>query len=272
MVTTDRACGLCDARASWVCRQKLLGRHEVDYFLCPRCDLLQTQSPYWLDEAYSRAITTLDTGAIERNQADSRITLILSGLLGVGPGEPCLDFGGGHGVFARMMRDLGLDFRWYDKHAQNLFAAGFEGELATRYRLVTAFEVFEHLAETRADLSQIFGPRHDYIFVATLLHAGHQAGLWYYMLESGQHVTFYSQRTMAFIAEMFGYDAVTGPTHTLFIRRDLTVGSTRRALLRQGLRRPGLAAGLASLIPEALFHRYRSRVQPDHEAVRGKCR
>jgi hypothetical protein len=244
----------------------------VDYFLCPRCDLLQTQSPYWLDEAYSRAITTLDTGAIERNQADSRATLMLSGLLGVGPAEPCLDFGGGHGVFARMMRDLGFDFRWYDKHAPNLYAAGFEGGVAERYRMLTAFEVFEHLANVRADLEQIFGPRHDFIFAGTLLHHGHQPGWWYYMLESGQHITFYSPRTMAVIAERFGYDVIVGPLHTLFIRGDVAVSAPRRALLRQALRRPGLVAGLASLVPEALLHRYRSRVQPDHEAVRGKSR
>jgi hypothetical protein len=42
--------------------------------------------------------------------------------------------------------------------------------------------------------------------------------------------------------------------------------------LRQMLRRPGLMAGLTSLVPEALLHRYRSRVQPDHEAVRGRAR
>src|SRR4051812_13570770 len=141
MVATHRTCAFCRADAPRVCRQTLLGRHEVSYYLCPRCELLQTEPPYWLGEAYSRAISQLGTGAIARNQSSSRMTLMLAQLLGVGPSDACLDFGGGHGVFARMMRVLGLDFRWYDRHAQNLFAAGFDGDPALRHRLVTAFEV-----------------------------------------------------------------------------------------------------------------------------------
>jgi len=272
MADDHRSCALCGAQAPSVGSQRLLGRHDVRYYLCPDCDLLQTEPPYWLDEAYSHAISQLDTGAIERNQAASRMIAVLARLLAVGADEACLDFGGGHGVFARMMRDLGFDFRWHDKHAENLYASGFEGDPQRRYRLVTAFEVFEHLAETRDDLEQIFGPRPDYVFAATLLHEGHRPGWWYYMLESGQHVTFYSARTMQVIGERFGYAALVGPAHTLFVRDDIPLGPGRRALLRQLLGRPGFVASLASLVPGALLRRSRSRVQPDHEAMRGKAR
>ncbi len=271
MPSSTRSCGLCGAQAHWVCRQRLLARHDVDYFLCPACDLLQTEAPYWLDEAYARAISQLDTGAVQRNQETSRLTLLLAAVRGVGGGARCLDVGGGHGVFVRMMRDLGLDFRWYDKHADNLFAHGFEGAPDERYALGPAFAGHEHLAEPRADLERLFGPGHDFILVATLLHAGHQPGWWYYMNESGQHVVFYGRRTMAFIAERFGYDALVGPTHTLFVRRGVPLGAARRALLRGALGRPSLAEALVALVPAPLRRQllpYRSRVQPDHDALR----
>jgi hypothetical protein len=267
--TTLHSCSLCGAEAEWCTRQRLLGRHDVDYFQCRRCELLQTESPYWLDEAYAQAMSQLDTGAVLRNQDSSRIATLLALVLHVSPAAPCLDYGGGHGVFARMMRDVGLDFHWYDKHAENLFARGFEGDFRQHYTLVTAFEVLEHLADVRAELEQLFAPRHDFVFVATLLHAGHQAGWWYYMLESGQHVSFFSRRTMELVGEMFGYEPFIGAQHTLFVRRDIRLGRSRRALASWLVQRPALAA----LVPAPLVRRvgsYRSRVEPDHQAAKAK--
>jgi hypothetical protein len=54
----------------------------------------------------------------------------------------CLDFGGGHGILTRIVRDYGFNFFHYDKYAENLFANGFDGDLSKRYDLVTAFEHF----------------------------------------------------------------------------------------------------------------------------------
>jgi len=83
----------------------------------------------------------------------------------------CLDYGGGHGVFVRIMRDFGFDFRWSDCYATNIYARGFEGDVHLRHELVTAFEVFEHLVDVRAELAALFEPRHRYILVSTLVVA-----------------------------------------------------------------------------------------------------
>ena len=238
-VTNVSVCGLCGGDTREVMRQRVLGKHDVGYLQCVRCELIQTEEPYWLDEAYMHAISQLDTGAMHRNQETSRLTALLARVVGVD--GTCLDYGGGHGVFVRMMRDLGFDFRWFDRFAENLFAIGFEGDVAKRYSLVTAFEVLEHLADVREDLDAVFGPGHGFVLVGTVLHEGHRDGWWYYLPESGQHVAFYSRRTLDWIAENYGYDVIAAPEHALFVRRERALGGLRRAMIRRLLERPSLA-------------------------------
>jgi len=270
-MTPPEPCRLCGADAASVGRQMLLGRHEVAYFQCPRCELIFTERPHWLGEAYSHAISQLDTGAVERNQLCARMTLLLAVTLGLAPEATALDYGGGHGVFVRMMRDLGMDFRWFDPHGENLFARGFEGDPARHHALVTAFEVLEHFADVAADLDRLFAGRPDVLFVGTELHDGYRPGWWYFMLESGQHVCFYSARTMDAIGERHGYDVFAGPQHTAFVRRDASIASGRRRLLAGLVARPSVTQPLVSLLPAPLLRwltPYRSRLLADHEELR----
>src|SRR5262249_3416279 len=137
-------CRLCQAEAALCGDQIVLGRLTVLYYRCPVCDLIQTEQPTWLAEAYSGLNAAIDTRGIDRNRLTARLTWLTASVLGLPPAARCLDYGGGHGVFVRMMRDFGLDFCWFDRFAENLYARGFEGNPADRYELVTAFEVFEH--------------------------------------------------------------------------------------------------------------------------------
>lgn len=264
---SSAACPLCSASATEVARQLLLRRHEVAYFQCPGCDLLFTEKPYWLTEAYAQAISRLDTGAITRNQLSAQLTLIVSIVARLGRDAVALDFGGGHGVFVRMMRDLGLDFRWYDKHATNEYAVGFEGSPQEPHELLTAFEVVEHLADVRADLDVLFAARPTVVLIGTLLHEGHQPGWWYYLLDSGQHVSFFSRRTMEHISRIYGYRAFIGSDHTFFVRSDHRLGAVRAALLHSVVGHAATSVLLSSLLPRGVALRlagYRSRVDSDH--------
>lgn len=252
------SCRLCGSEAAPVGRALLLGR-EVAYYLCPRCELLQTESPVWLAEAYADAISHLDTGAVARNRLTAQLTAVVARV--VGARGPCLDYGAGHGVFVRMMRDLGLDFRWYDTYAQNLYAGGFEGSPGEHYAIVTAFELLEHLADVRGDVEAIFAGQPDHVLVGTLLHHGWDPSWWYLLPETGQHVAFYAPATLRTIAELVGYDVIIGPEYSLFSRR--APGAVKRAVLQRLLARPSLAG----IVPGRLVARG-SLVQPDHEAMR----
>lgn len=264
------ACRLCGSRAEPYGSQRVLGKYDVGYYRCSRCDLLETEPPFWLEEAYSQALTALDTGALARNQVCARLTLMVALAAGI-TSRACLDFGGGYGVLVRMLRDFGLDFRWYDRFGENLFARGFGGSVEEQYGLVTAFEVLEHFADVAQELERLFRPAHDLVFVGTVLHDNPPADWWYYTPESGQHIAFFSKATMRFVADRYAYNAEIGATYTLFVRRDLRLARWRRALLRRLVRAPYWTYGLSSLIPDPILLKVgplRSRTQQDHDALR----
>ena len=263
-------CRLCDAPAELVARQTVLRKYDVGYYLCPRCELLQTEKPYWLAEAYDDRVAILDTGAVDRNLLCADLVQVMAGLLGIGPGERCLDVGGGSGLLVRLMRDRGLDFRWADKFATNLYARGFEGDPGTAQDLVTAFEVFEHFDDVRGEVERLFTPGHRFVLASTFLHRGHRDGWWYYVSEVGQHVAFYGRRTMAFIGERYGYDGVCGPAFTLFVRRSEALRSRRRKTIERILAehryRQAQSPWVARILPRC--PRHESRVESDQAALR----
>jgi hypothetical protein len=192
-------------------------------------------------------------------------------VLDLGDQARCLDYGGGHGVFTRMMRDMGFDFRCWDARAENLFARGFEGDIGAPHQLVTAFEVLEHLADVGPDLHRLFSVGHDHIFIGTVLHDGQGEGWHYYLPESGQHIALYSAKTLSFIAERFGYEVAIGPAYSVFSRR--RPGPLRRTLLRQLTRQPALGWAVGSLIPTLILQKLglaRSFTQSDLEALRSR--
>jgi len=230
-------CRLCDADTKFLLKQRVLHKYDVAYFQCPKCDLIQTEKPYWLSESYDDSVAILDTGAIDRNLLCADLVTVLAWLLKIGPEKKCLDFGGGHGVFTRLMRDQGLDFRWADKFATNFYARGFESDAQLPHELVTAFEVFEHFDDVKGEIARLFSPGHEFVFVSTFLHRGHRDGWWYYVPEVGQHIAFYSRQTMAHIAQQYGYNAICGPAFTLFVRETLEKLGWRGRLIQRILNR-----------------------------------
>jgi hypothetical protein len=169
---------------------------------------VQTEEPYWLGESYSRAITSTDVGLVERNVLLARHTkYLLWVFLEKGRGRH-LDFGGGYGLFTRMMRDQGFDFRHSDEYCQNLFARDFEANLddGTAYDLLTAFEVLEHLRNPKEAVGSMLARARNMFFSTVLLPRDCPAPgtWWYYGIEHGQHVGFFTRRSLEILAEIHG--------------------------------------------------------------------
>jgi len=185
-------------------RATLLKRHIVEYFRCSECGFICTEEPYWLKEAYSEAITGSDVGLVRRNCQLSVIAGIIIRTF-FGHTGTFLDFAGGYGLFVRLMRDRGFDFRWYDAYCNNLFAQGFEGSLkeGSSYRLMTAFEVFEHLANPLEDIENMLKLSRSILFSTELIPATcpKPDEWWYYGPEHGQHISFYSRQSLQVIAD-----------------------------------------------------------------------
>ena len=125
--------------------KKVLNNYEVKYYRCNETGFIQTEAPYWLQEAYSSAITKLDIGLPSRNIILSdRVSKLLT--VKFNDKGIFLDYAGGYGLFTRLMRDKGFNFYNTDKYCQNLFAEYFDlTDLPpdTNFELTTAFEVFE---------------------------------------------------------------------------------------------------------------------------------
>ena len=195
-------CKICENATRKFDSEIILGKYNVYYYHCSECGFVQTEEPYWLEEAYFTAITSFDTGIMMRNFQNAASLVFLMHFIKDSNQDSYLDFGGGYGVLTRIMRDYGFDFYNYDKYAQNLFSCGFDGDLTKKYKLVTAFENFEHFVDPHKEIENIFSVT-DTLYFSTLLLPVTPPPIntwWYYALDGGQHISFYSRKTLEFIA------------------------------------------------------------------------
>jgi hypothetical protein len=197
-------CKICENSTSILAKSPVLNKYEVEYYSCSYCGFIQTESPYWLDEAYSSAIARSDIGLIGRN---IKLSNFCSAFIPIfcSHGEPFLDYGGGNGMFVRLMRDNGFEFYWQDIHASNQFAEGFEALPGQRFTLLTAFEVFEHLPQPLEVIADMFNYSDTLIFTTRLLPRWNikPNEWWYFTPDTGQHVSLYSRESLEMIAKKF---------------------------------------------------------------------
>ncbi|MDD2899712.1 MAG: class I SAM-dependent methyltransferase, partial [Desulfuromonadaceae bacterium] len=189
-------CKICAGFTDSFAHARLLGKNDVEYYQCRSCGYICTEEPYWLEEAYSAAITGSDVGLVRRNSRLATITRVVLSVCFNKTGR-FLDFAGGYGLLVRMMRDSGFDFHWYDRYCTNLFASTFVADLdaSSHYELITAFEVLEHLVDPLGGLYQMLKFSRNILFTTNILPdpAPKPNNWWYYALEHGQHVSFYSR-------------------------------------------------------------------------------
>ncbi len=132
---------------------KILNKYYAKYYYCDHCGFLQTEEPYWLNEAYARPINISDTSYMQRNIYLSKtLTTILSVFFNLN-NTKFIDYAGGYGIFVRLMPCIGFDFYWHDKYGQNLFAKGFERDFSNKEKVevVISFENFEHDSTHNSD-------------------------------------------------------------------------------------------------------------------------
>jgi hypothetical protein len=200
------SCRICGSSSTPTGAQRLLARHDVEFFLCDSCGFWFTEEPWWLEEAYDETVSRMDTGSARRSiQTHATLLPVLHRLFGPGP---FVDWAGGTGLLVRLMRDSGLDFHWQDAYAANVYAAGFEWrpELGPA-AAVTAIEVFEHLPDPPGFVQQVLDETGtDSIVFAQELHHGPDPDWWYLARETGQHVAFYSADSLRVLGASFGLE------------------------------------------------------------------
>lgn len=219
-VQENSNCRLCGGETAITFKKMLLQRHEVSFLKCQRCFSLQTETPYWLEEAYADDRPLSDCGMVARTiDLCSKTDLILS-TLNVGNHSPCVDVGGSLGLFSRMMRDRGYNFYRSDKYSRNFYVPFHD---ATENGIVqasvaTSFEVLEHLPNPQQDLHSTFALSPDVVLATTMVYEDQPSDWWYYAPDIGQHVFFYSPKALQAIAACYDMHLISSAGLHLFCR------------------------------------------------------
>lgn len=217
-----RACPICGSAMRPTHTGTVLGRHSASYSMCCDCDFWAADSPTWLQEAYTTAISSMDTGIARRSiQCHKTIFPLLARMFD--PGGTYVDWASGPGLLVRLMRDSGLDYYWQDAYAENSFAAGFEWERSQRgATAVTAIEVFEHVVDPVKFVAQILDSTGtDTILFTQELHHGPDPSWWYLVPETGQHIAFYNERSLTALGRQFDMHYRSAGWLHMLTRRDI---------------------------------------------------
>jgi hypothetical protein len=190
---------------------------------------------FWIQEAYESAITDLDIGLVSRNIYYADIVAKVISKYFEASGK-FLDYGGGYGMFVRLMRDKGFDFYRYDIYCQNLFAKYFDYKdlpANQKFNILTAFEVFEHLDNPVAEVEKMLSFSDNIVF-STELQPNQNVtpeNWWYFIPETGQHIALYSAESLKILASRFNLNFHSyGSFHIFNSRSDIDLPKLLRSI------------------------------------------
>ena len=202
-------CPVCSSKMQWCFDGRILLKYQISYFRCKECGLIKTEEPFWLSEAYNTPIADLDVGYVSRNLLNaSRVERVLNQYDEAD--NTYLDYAAGYGLFVRLMRDRGFDFYGYDKYCPSIFASDFVIDISkanSNFAAITAFEVLEHLLDPVHEVAKLMS-KSDVLFTSTeVLPSSRISSVqdwWYFLPETGQHVTFWTTEALTRLAAGFG--------------------------------------------------------------------
>jgi hypothetical protein len=230
-------CRLCDGEAKYEFTLRNMNQYDVRYYVCDSCGSMQTEKPYWLEEAYSNSIRYTDTSVGDRTLRMLRITYFLSKIMNLPTRASILDWGGGNGLMTRFLRDLGFDARNYDMYDTNTYAAGFDDSPGKTYEMITAFEVLEHMAEPKIEINSIFERNPNIVFMSTCFYKRQDINWSYLAPYAGRHIFFYSPKSLGEIGKSKGYDSVI--YNNLIFYSKSPISNWKKKLIRFGMRNRG---------------------------------
>ena len=219
-------CNICGTRMNPLEKVIILNKYTSINFHCPNCDYMKFPNPKWLEEAYSDVIAQTDIGLVARNLYVARKLSPLLLYLDRGKGQ-YLDAAGGYGLLVRLMRDKGFNFLWSDEFCTNIFAKRFTKQDNTYFSGVTAIEVLEHVDNPLQFIENIMlDTKAEFLVFTTLLYKGRPPEIkkwWYYCLDTGQHISFYSKKTLKNIANRLNYNVYSVGIFHILSRRKLNI-------------------------------------------------
>lgn len=199
-------CKICKNNSEKLFEKVILQKYKTNYYKCTNCSFMHTDEPFWLSEAYTSAITSLDIGLLGRNNLLKKdISMVIDCCFP--DAKNFLDYAGGYGAFTRLMRDAGYNYYNQDDYCENIFAKHFDIKDSNieKFDVVTGFEVLEHFNNPLEEIKAVFEYADNAIFSTELVseNISDIENWWYLTEETGQHIAFYTIDSMKCIAKLF---------------------------------------------------------------------
>lgn len=215
---------------------------RVTYYRCEACGFLfTTHIDDWGAERIAAEIYNAEYVRVDPDFSESRprsnAQLLSTAFGAVHDSLSVLDYGGGDGLMAGLLRGHGFDAQSYDPyHLPN-------SRPRRRFQLVTAFEVVEHAPDPLATLLEIHSltePAGAFLFTTLVQPANlNEVGLdWWYAAPRNGHVSLHTRESLRLIAQRVGWtvESFNNNLHVAWTRRpawleflDQTLASFRAA-------------------------------------------
>ena len=180
--------------------KKILSKYQISYYLCGKCGALQTEAPYWLDEAYDPLNERFDTGQLVRSLNNAAFLNALLPRLDLPKGR-IIDYGCGSGLLTRLLRDVGMDVWGFDTYSKPRLAIGFHTTTLEGAKVINLCEVAEHFDDPARYFDEIFSSGIDILVMQTGIFESQDPNWGYLSVEHGQHIFFYTSNTIEFLAK-----------------------------------------------------------------------
>jgi Methyltransferase domain len=182
----------------------------IYYYRCPACHFIFTTAfDQFSNEDFSKYIYNEDYALVDPDYQEARPrgnAAILCQLFSAARPSCILDYGGGNGALAELLRASGFSrVETYDP-----FVPRFTAKPADRFDCIVSFEVVEH----STDPARVFAEMNDFltdtglILFSTLLQPANidEQGLnWWYAGPRNGHVSLFSRTSLAKVVAPFGF-------------------------------------------------------------------
>ena len=222
---TMNTCPICKSSANGLFIVTIQGENHAELNSCSKCEFAFYPNQNWISDSFSDELNSLDVGATDRTFIAADYLSVVLKSQKVSNGK-YLDYGGGYGLLARIMRDRGFNFENYDPFARQIFPTSgryVENPLGQRYDAVTLIEVALHFEDPVEEFKKLLELSDFVFFTAVLTDEKLDSDWWYLSLETGQHIALFSKKTLTTLAEVLEVNVTTdGRFFHIFHRGNLT--------------------------------------------------
>ncbi|MFY0569959.1 class I SAM-dependent methyltransferase [Archangium lansingense] len=174
---------------------------RVSYVECLGCGFLWAPELHgWDPQTFKRRIYNEEYGLADPPFEIERPTRLAAWVARFArPGMRVLDYGGGEGLLARSLREVGIDAVSWDPFYDS------SGKPAGSFDLVTCFEVVEHVPDQRRLFFELASLSRGGVCVfLTLIRPERVEGDWWYASPRNGHISLHSETSLRQVCEDVG--------------------------------------------------------------------